>query len=103
MVHGFRSSGSAALNLCAVASGELDACWEAGAWAWDVCAGWEVLEEAGSRVVDVHPRASAQNWAERAPQLDGRLYFGVRAATDKEQQQVVKEMWALVSRRFDYG
>lgn len=75
MVHGFRSSGSAALNMCAVASGELDAFGEAGAWAWDVCAGWAILEEAGGRVVDVHPRAGAQTWAERAPSGRRKVVF----------------------------
>lgn len=34
MVHGLRSLGSAALNLCAVASGNMDVYWEAGCWAW---------------------------------------------------------------------
>jgi myo-inositol-1(or 4)-monophosphatase len=40
MAHGIRSFGSAALNLCGVAAGGLDVYWEAGCWAWDVCAGW---------------------------------------------------------------
>jgi myo-inositol-1(or 4)-monophosphatase len=34
MVHSLRSLGSAALNMCGVASGHLDAYWEAGCWAW---------------------------------------------------------------------
>ena len=34
MVQALRSSGSAAMNLCAVASGILDAYWEGGCWAW---------------------------------------------------------------------
>lgn len=40
MAHGIRSLGSAALNLCGVAAGGMDVYWEAGCWAWDVCAGW---------------------------------------------------------------
>ncbi|KAL2008949.1 hypothetical protein VTN00DRAFT_7143 [Thermoascus crustaceus] len=39
MVHGSRSSGSAALNFFVVASGQMDVACEAGASAWDVCAG----------------------------------------------------------------
>jgi myo-inositol-1(or 4)-monophosphatase len=35
MVHGLRSLGSAALNICEVACGGLDVYWEAGCWAWD--------------------------------------------------------------------
>jgi len=46
MVHSLRSLGSAALNLCQVAAGTLDVYWEAGCWAWDVCAGWVILSEA---------------------------------------------------------
>lgn len=34
MVQGLRSLGSAALNLCEVASGSLDMYWEGGCWAW---------------------------------------------------------------------
>ncbi|KFY97153.1 hypothetical protein V498_02222 [Pseudogymnoascus sp. VKM F-4517 (FW-2822)] len=47
MVHSLRSMGSAALNLVAVAAGQLDVYWEGGCWAWDVAAAWCVLEEAG--------------------------------------------------------
>ncbi len=36
MVHGLRSLGSAELNLCAVARGDLDVYWENGCYAWDV-------------------------------------------------------------------
>lgn len=34
MVHSLRSLGSAALNLCSVARGDVDVYWEAGCWAW---------------------------------------------------------------------
>lgn len=37
MVHSLRSVGSAALNICFVASGSLDMYWEIGCWPWDVC------------------------------------------------------------------
>ena len=52
MVHGLRSYGSAALNLCGVAEASLDIYWESGCWAWDVCAGMCILREAGGRIVD---------------------------------------------------
>jgi myo-inositol-1(or 4)-monophosphatase len=55
MVHGLRSLGSAALNLCEVARGGIDVYWEAGCWAWDVCAGWIILTEAGGIMVDANP------------------------------------------------
>jgi myo-inositol-1(or 4)-monophosphatase len=61
MVHGLRSLGSAALNLCEVARGGIDVYWEAGCWAWDVCAGWVILTEAGGIMADANPG----NWEPR--------------------------------------
>lgn len=37
MVHSLRSLGSAALNICMVATGGMDVYWEVGCWPWDVC------------------------------------------------------------------
>lgn len=71
MVHSLRSFGSAALNLCGVASGGLDAYWESGCWAWDVCAGMCIMHEAGGVVVDSNPGG----WK---ADIDGRRYFAVR-------------------------
>lgn len=47
-----RRSGSAALDLCYVASGRLDAFWEWKLHPWDTAAGRLVVEEAGGRVSD---------------------------------------------------
>ncbi|KAF9740319.1 inositol monophosphatase [Paraphaeosphaeria minitans] len=94
MVHGLRSFGSAALNLCAVAAGEVDVYWEAGCWAWDVCAGWVVLGEAGGRVVDANPG----NWA---PRVDERRYLAVRGG--EGQEGLIEEFWGLVEGRFEVG
>ncbi|KAI9015083.1 hypothetical protein BC832DRAFT_524984, partial [Gaertneriomyces semiglobifer] len=46
-VRGVRSMGSAALTMCYVAKGVLDAYWEAGVHAWDVAASTVILREAG--------------------------------------------------------
>jgi myo-inositol-1(or 4)-monophosphatase len=94
MVHGLRSWGSAALNLCAVASGAVDAYWEAGCWAWDVCAGWVVLTEAGGLVVDANPG----NWE---PSVDGRRYLAVRGG--EGQRGIVEEFWGCVEGAFEVG
>jgi len=51
-----RRLGSAALDLCYVASGRLDAYYERGIHAWDVAAAGLVLEEAGGRVTDYKGR-----------------------------------------------
>lgn len=49
-----RRDGSAALDLCYVASGRLDGYWELKLHAWDVSAGALLVEEAGGRVSDLH-------------------------------------------------
>ncbi|KAJ3054599.1 Inositol monophosphatase 2 [Rhizophlyctis rosea] len=51
-VRGVRSLGSAALNMCYVARGALDAYWEAGVHLWDVAAATIVVREAGGAVVN---------------------------------------------------
>jgi myo-inositol-1(or 4)-monophosphatase len=49
---GIRRDGSAALDLCYVAAGRLDAYWELKLHPWDVAAGFLIVEEAGGRVGD---------------------------------------------------
>ena len=46
-------AGSAALDLCWVASGRLDAYWEANLKSWDICAGALIVLEAGGLVTDL--------------------------------------------------
>lgn len=49
---GVRRAGSAALDLCAIACGRLDAFWEWKLHPWDTAAGRLIVEEAGGRVTD---------------------------------------------------
>lgn len=49
---GIRRDGSAALDLCYVAAGRLDAYWEGKLHPWDVAAGYLIVEEAGGRISD---------------------------------------------------
>jgi myo-inositol-1(or 4)-monophosphatase len=49
-VRDIRRAGSAALDLCAVACGQLDAFFEAGMYPWDWAAGGLVATEAGARL-----------------------------------------------------
>jgi myo-inositol-1(or 4)-monophosphatase len=49
---GLRRAGSAALDLCYVACGRLDAFWEWKLHPWDTAAGRLIVEEAGGRVSD---------------------------------------------------
>ncbi|OTA93027.1 hypothetical protein M434DRAFT_396035 [Hypoxylon sp. CO27-5] len=88
MVHSIRSMGSAALNLCAVAAGQLDAYWEGGCWAWDVCAGWAILAEAGGIMVNGNPG----DWE---PKIDERKYLAVRGAPSG-QKEIVEEFWKVI-------
>lgn len=88
MVHSLRSMGSAALNLCAVAAGELDLYWEGGCYAWDVCAGWCILAEAGGIMASANPG----DWD---PALDSRLYIAVRGAS-QGQKEIVEEFWKVI-------
>jgi len=94
MVHGMRSLGSAELNLCAVAAGHLDMYWENGCWAWDVCAGWVILQEAGGRMVGSLPG----DWD---PRLDQRRYFAVRGG--EGQEGVIEEFWSHVKGTVEVG
>lgn len=50
--HGIRSLGSAALNMCAVASGHAEAFFEYTLHCWDMAAGKVIIEEAGGTVID---------------------------------------------------
>ena len=52
--HGVRRAGSAALDLCCVASGRFDGFWEFNLNPWDTAAGVLLVEEAGGRVTDFH-------------------------------------------------
>jgi len=53
MSHGVRRDGSAALDLCYVASGRLEGFWELKLSPWDIAAGSLIVEEAGGRVSDL--------------------------------------------------
>ncbi|CAG8451278.1 6547_t:CDS:2 [Paraglomus occultum] len=98
LVHGVRSLGSGALNLCTVAKGQADLYWEVGPWVWDVAAATLILEEAGGIVVD------AYGPDEGPADFLGRRFLGVRAGspvpgdkTGRESQlRLAKEMWDVV-------
>ncbi len=51
-----RRVGSAAIDLCYVASGKFDGYWEMGLYPWDTAAGILILEEAGGNVSDFSGR-----------------------------------------------
>ena len=88
MVHSLRSLGSAALNLCACAAGQVDLYWEGGCYPWDVAAGWCILNEAGGRMVSGNPGG----WE---TELDSRVYLAIRGA-EGGQEEIVREFWGVI-------
>jgi myo-inositol-1(or 4)-monophosphatase len=56
ITRGVRQLGAGALDLCYVAAGRLDGCFERGLSAWDVAAGVLIIEEAGGKVTDYQGR-----------------------------------------------
>jgi myo-inositol-1(or 4)-monophosphatase len=78
-----RRAGSAALDLCNVASGRLDGFWEFNLNPWDTAAGVLLVEEAGGKVSD---------FAGRPFQLTGRETLAsnglVQAALMHEFEQI---------------
>ncbi|XP_029935412.1 inositol monophosphatase 1-like [Myripristis murdjan] len=53
-VHGLRGSGTAATNMCLVASGAVEAFFEIGIHCWDIAAGAVIVKEAGGVLLDVN-------------------------------------------------
>jgi myo-inositol-1(or 4)-monophosphatase len=68
-----RRSGSAALDLCYIASGRLDAFWEWKLHPWDTAAGRLIVEEAGGRVTDFSGGPHRLSGAETAAS-NGRVH-----------------------------
>ena len=66
--------GSAALDLCSVAAGRVDAYYERGLNAWDYGAGELIAREAGATVTDLHGDApSTHSLVAAAPVLHEQL------------------------------
>ncbi len=68
-----RRMGGAALDLCSVACGRVDAYYEVGLSPWDLCAGSVIASEAGA-IVEGHDVGGTDNLVIAAPsQLFGPL------------------------------
>lgn len=75
VVRDIRRGGSAAVDLCSVASGSVDAYYERGVNLWDIAAGGLIAAEAGARVTGLHGRpASPSMTMAAAPPLLGQLH-----------------------------
>jgi myo-inositol-1(or 4)-monophosphatase len=80
-VRDVRRAGSAAVDLCSVAAGRLDAFYEAGMHPWDWSAGALVAREAGARVEGLQGRGPGRHVTLAAnPRLFGALHDLLLAA-----------------------
>jgi myo-inositol-1(or 4)-monophosphatase len=84
-VRDIRRGGSAAVDLCSVASGSVDAYYERGVNLWDIAAGSLIAAEAGAEVAGLHGRpAGPAMTIAAAPPLLGELQ-DLLASTDPER------------------
>ena len=85
-----RRLGSAALDLCYVASGRFDGFWEQDLKPWDVAAGALIVEEAGGRVtgMDGSPFDPA---AAHLVASNGRIHPAMLAVIRETQGQITRE------------
>ena len=60
-VRDIRRAGSAAVDLCSVAAGRLDAFYERGLHEWDFAAGGLIAREAGALVGGLHGRPPSES------------------------------------------
>lgn len=81
-IRDIRRAGSAALDLCSVAAGRVDAYYETGLNPWDLAAGWLVAVEAGAEVGGFDGPGEALTWA-CAPGLGRAFPDLVEAGTKK--------------------
>jgi myo-inositol-1(or 4)-monophosphatase len=80
-----RRDGSAALDLCYVASGRLDGYWEHKLKPWDVAAGGLIVREAGGRVTD---RSGGGRWrsGEEVVATNGALHAELLRVLDSARR-----------------
>jgi myo-inositol-1(or 4)-monophosphatase len=85
---GVRRPGAAALDLCYVAVGRLDAFWETGVQPWDLAAGTLIIREAGGIVSALD---GGENHLETGHVLAGtpRIYRGLAKLCAKEIKAIV--------------
>ena len=84
-----RRDGSAALDLCGVASGRFEAFWEFGLKSWDTAAGTLLVREAGGMVTDF----SGKPFRPGDPALlasNGRIHSEMQAVAADIVEQTAK-------------
>jgi myo-inositol-1(or 4)-monophosphatase len=79
---GMRRTGTAAIDLCYIASGRLDGFWELQLNPWDTAAGKVILEEAGGKIT---------NYAGEAYSIYGKTILATNTLVHSEMLEVLKE------------
>jgi len=87
---GVRRTGSAALDLCYVACGRVDAFWEFGLRPWDVAAGALIVTEAGGRVTNLDGSTL---------DLDARKILASNGKVHRAMRETIAKAWPEASRR----
>lgn len=87
---GVRRTGSAALDLCYVACGRVDAFWEFGLRPWDVAAGALIVAEAGGRVTNLDGSAL---------DLDARKILASNRKLHRAMRETIAKAWPEADRR----
>jgi myo-inositol-1(or 4)-monophosphatase len=96
-VRDIRRGGSAAVDLCSVASGTVDAYYERGVNLWDIAAGSLIAAEGGAGVTGLHGQPPGPSMTLAAsPGLLGELH-DLLAAADPERDALTRYPDALVS------
>ena len=91
---GVRRTGSAALDLCYVACGRVDAFWEFGLRPWDVAAGALIVSEAGGRVTNMDGSVLDMN---------GRKILASNGLLHRPMQETIAKAWPEAARRETEG
>ena len=87
---GVRRPGAAALDLCYVAAGRLDAFWETGLAPWDLAAGTLIIREAGGMVSGLD---GSENFLDTGHILCGtpRIYRALAKLCATEIKAIIKK------------
>jgi myo-inositol-1(or 4)-monophosphatase len=83
--HGVRRAGSAAIDLCYVASGRFDAFWEFNLNSWDTAAGVLLVQEAGGKVT---------NFSDAPFSIDSREVLATNTILHGEMLKEFREIFA---------
>lgn len=71
-----RGSGTAATNMCLVASGAVEAFFEIGIHCWDIAAGAVIVQEAGGLILDVD--GAFRLWKRDPPPENYQGYYAAK-------------------------